>query len=366
MVCFVVPAFCHSDAGGTFGVANVFSPEDASFVSMTKSRNDKNSPKTKPFTHFSMKRSQFCTALLLTVGLAACTQSGKTDKTDGSKKLVIGATMLSMQNEFIVNVHDEMAKKAEAAGVELITVDAERSALKQVEQVESFIAQKVDAIILNPCEVEASSPAVAKALAAHIPIINVNSETSTKPTAFVGSDDVESARIAMNFIAEKLGGKGNVLMMHGYMGQAAQIKREQGAREVLNKYPGLKLVAHQTADWDRAKAMALMENWIQSYGSQINAVFAQNDEMGLGAVKALTDAGLKSKVIVVSIDAIPDALQAVKKGDLDATVFQNAEQQGAKAVDTAIRAATGKPFDSQTLIPFQLVTKANLGQFLKP
>ncbi|WP_460969463.1 sugar ABC transporter substrate-binding protein [Spirosoma migulaei] len=299
--------------------------------------------------------------------LTSCSQSSSSEKGQGgdSKKLVVGVSMLSMQNEFIVNVHDAMVKKAEADGVELITVDAERSALKQVEQIESFIAQKVDAIIMNPCEVEASSPAVTKALAAKIPIINVNSETSTKPSAFVGSDDVESARIAMKYIAEKLGGKGNVLMMHGYMGQAAQIKREQGAREILKQYPNLKLLAHQTGEWDRAKAMSLMENWIQSYGSQINAVFAQNDEMGLGAVKALTDAGLKDKVIVVSIDAIPDGLQAVKKGTLDATVFQNAEQQGSKAIETAVKAAKGQAYDKETLIPFQLVTKENLAKFLK-
>jgi inositol transport system substrate-binding protein len=309
----------------------------------------------------------FTATLSLTVLLTSCNQSASTEKTtdDGGKKLVVGATMLSMQNEFIVNVHDEMSKKAEKAGIEFITVDAERSALKQVEQVESFIAQKVDAIIMNPCEVEASSPAVAKALAAKIPIINVNSETSTKPSAFVGSDDVESARIAMKYIAEKLGGKGNVVVMHGYMGQAAQIKREQGAKEVLKQYPNIKLIANQTGEWDRAKAMALMENWIQSFGPQINAVFAHNDEMGLGAVKALTDAGMKDKVIVVSIDAIPDALQAVKKGALDATVFQNAEQQGSKAIETAIKAAKGQPFDKETLVPFQLVTKDNLSKFLK-
>jgi inositol transport system substrate-binding protein len=149
------------------------------------------------------------------------------------------------------------------------------------------------------------------------------------------------------------------------MGQAAQIKREQGAREVLTQYPGLKLLAHQTGEWDRAKAMSLMENWVQSYGSQINAVFAHNDEMGLGAVKALTDAGLKAKVIVVSIDAIPDALQAVKKGSLDATIFQNAEQQGSKAIETAIKAANNQDYDKQTLIPFQLVTKENVAKFLK-
>ncbi|GAB4056372.1 sugar ABC transporter substrate-binding protein [Spirosoma litoris] len=303
-------------------------------------------------------------SILLLTGCSQSSSSEKGQEGDG-KKLVVGVSMLSMQNEFIVNVHDAMVKKAEADGVELITVDAERSALKQVEQIESFIAQKVDAIIMNPCEVEASSPAVTKALAANIPIINVNSETSAKPSAFVGSDDAESARIAMKFIAEKLGGKGNVLMMHGYMGQAAQIKREQGARDVLKQYPNLKLLAHQTGEWDRAKAMSLMENWIQSYGAQINAVFAQNDEMGLGAVKALTDAGLKDKVIVVSIDAIPDALQAVKKGSLDATVFQNAEEQGSKAIETAVKAAKGQAYDKETLIPFQLVTKENLGKFLK-
>ncbi|MBN8820475.1 MULTISPECIES: sugar ABC transporter substrate-binding protein [unclassified Spirosoma] len=311
--------------------------------------------------------SSIVITLSLISTLVACNQSttSETSKNGDGKKLVIGATMLSMQNEFIVNVHDEMAKKAEADGIDLITVDAERSALKQVEQVESFIAQHVDAIIMNPCEVEASSPAVAKALAAKIPIINVNSETSTKPSAFVGSDDVESARIAMKFIAEKLGGKGTIVMMHGYMGQAAQIKREQGAREILKQYPNIKLIAHQTAEWDRAKAMSLMENWIQSYGSQINAVFAQNDEMGLGAAKALADAGLKDKVVVVSIDAIPDALQAVQKGTLDATVFQNAQQQGSKAIETAEKIIKGQPYEKETLIPFQLVTKANLSQFMK-
>lgn len=313
-------------------------------------------------------RFSAASGLLFALLLAGCNTSttGEKQAEGSAKKRVIGVSMLSMQNEFIVNVHDEMAKKAEAEGVDLITVDAERSALKQVEQIESFIAQQVDAIIMNPCEVEASSPAVTKALAANIPIINVNSETSAKPSAFVGSDDVESARIALKFIAEKLNGKGNVLMMQGYMGQAAQLKREQGAREMLKQYPGLKLLSSQTAEWDRAKGMSLMENWIQSFGSQINAVFAHNDEMGMGAVKALTDAGLKDKVIVVSIDAIPDALQAVKKGTLDATIFQNAQQQGSKAIEVAIKAANKQPYDKETLIPFQLVTKANVDQFIKP
>jgi inositol transport system substrate-binding protein len=310
-----------------------------------------------------MKRNAIFATLIAAALLTGCNQSS--DKESGSDKLVIGATMLSMQNEFIVNVSDAMEAKAKEMGVELITVDAERSALKQVEQVESFISQGVDAIIMNPCEVEASSPAVKLALDAKIPIINVNSETSAKPTAFVGSDDAESARIAMKYIVEKLGGKGNVLMMHGFMGQAAQIRRDSGAKEILKANPGLKLLAEQTGEWDRAKGMSLAENWIQSYGDKINAIFAQNDEMGMGAVKALEAAGLKGKVLVVSVDAIPDALQAVKKGTLDATVFQNAKEQGGKAIETAVKAAKKEAFDKEVLIPFQLVTKENVGTFLK-
>jgi inositol transport system substrate-binding protein len=310
-----------------------------------------------------MKRNAIFATLIAAALLTGCNQSS--DKESGSDKLVIGATMLSMQNEFIVNVSDAMEAKAKKMGVELITVDAERSALKQVEQVESFISQGVDAIIMNPCEVEASSPAVKLALDAKIPIINVNSETSAKPTAFVGSDDAESARIAMKYIVEKLGGKGNVLMMHGFMGQAAQIRRDSGAKEILKANPGLKLLAEQTGEWDRAKGMSLAENWIQSYGDKINAIFAQNDEMGMGAVKALEAAGLKGKVLVVSVDAIPDALQAVKKGTLDATVFQNAKEQGGKAIETAVKAAKKEAFDKEVLIPFQLVTKENVGTFLK-
>lgn len=294
----------------------------------------------------------------------SCTKSNKAEN-GSDKKIKVGVTMLSMQNEFIVNISDEMSKKAEELGVELISVDAEHQPLKQIEQVESFIAQKVDVIIMNPCEVEASSPAITKALVAKIPIINVNSATSTQPTAFVGSNDVESGRIAMKFIAEKLGGKGNIVMIHGLMGQAAQIQREQGAKEILNEYPNLKLISHQTGEWDRAKSMDLMQNWIQSYGTKINAVFAQNDEMGLGALKALQDAGLKDNVIVVSIDAIADALQAVKKGTLDATVFQNAKKQGAGAIETAVKIAKGQPYEKELMIPFQLVTKENIGEFLK-
>ena len=143
-------------------------------------------------------------------------------------------------------LNEAMEAKAGELGVKLVVNDAQRSAERQIQQVEGFIAQQVDVIILNPCEVDASSPAVDKALAAGIPIINVNSATQSTPTAFVGSHDEESARIAMEYIAKRLNGQGNVVMMQGFMGQAAQLKRDQGAREVLAKNPGLNLLACQT------------------------------------------------------------------------------------------------------------------------
>jgi inositol transport system substrate-binding protein len=302
----------------------------------------------------------------MAIGLALIPYGcGRPPSRTGGKPVVIGVSLLNLSSEFIVMLNRSMEAKARELGVQLIVSDAERDPVKQVRQVETFIAQKVDAIILNPCEVEASAPAVDKALAAGIPIVNVNSETRSAPTAFVGSRDEESARIAMDYIARRLKGRGNVVMMHGFMGQAAQIKRDRGAREVLAKSPGLKLLAAQTADWDRAKAMTLMENWIQSYGPALNAVFAQNDEMAMGALLALEQAKMKGKVIVVGVDSIADALQAVRDGRLDATVFQDANGQGGIAVETAVKIVRKQPYEKQVYIPFQLVTKENVGQFLK-
>lgn len=286
-------------------------------------------------------------------------------KSADDQRPVIGVSLLNLANEFIVKIEGALKDEAEKQGVKLIINDAQRDAGRQIQQTENFIAQGVSAIILNPCELEASSPAVEKARAAKVPVVNVNSETSAEPDAFIGSRDEESARLAMEFIAGKLNGKGGVLMMHGFMGQAAQIKRDAGAREVLAKNPGLELLAAQTAEWDRAKAVTLMENWLQSHGDRIDAVFAQNDEMAMGALLAIERAGRKKDIIVVGVDAIADALQAVKDGRLDATVFQDGEGQARAALKAALALSRGETVEKQTFIPFQLVTPQNAGDFMR-
>lgn len=278
--------------------------------------------------------------------------------------IVIGVSLLNMANEFIVNIKEAMETRAQELGVKLIINDAQLSPDKQIQQIESFIARRVDAIILNPCEVEASSPAVDKAIQAQIPIVNVNSETRSIPTAFVGSRDEESAEIAIGFLAERLNSKGNIVMIGGNPGQAAEIKRGQGAKSTLAKLPDMRLIAEQTANWSREEGMALMENWLQAYKGQIDAVFAQNDEMGMGALKALEAAGLKDQIPLVSVDAIADALQAVKDGRLDATVFQNAKGQGSRAVETALKIIKGEAYEKEVFIPFELVTADNVDEYL--
>ena len=305
-------------------------------------------------------QSGMVVGLAALVLLVACQRGAETEgrAPEGAQQpITVGVSLLNLSSEFIVMLEQAMETRAQELGVRLRVSDAQRSAERQVQQVESLVAQKVDVVLLNPCEVEASSPAVDRARAAGIPIVNVNSETRSAPDAFVGSRDEESARLAMEYIAARLGGRGNVAMMQGYLGQAAQLKRDAGAREVLEKHPGLKLVAVQTAEWDRARAVSLMENWVQAHGTNLQAVFAQNDEMALGALVALEQAKLKDRVIVVGVDGIADALQAVRSGRLDATVQQDALGQGRAAVEVAVKLARREPVAKETHLPFKLVTR---------
>ncbi|MBP1996089.1 sugar ABC transporter substrate-binding protein [Paenibacillus eucommiae] len=299
----------------------------------------------------------------LIIALAACGSKTETGA-DGEKQKVIGVTMNNLSTEFTATLAKGIEEAAKAKNVKVIVNDGEGNPNKQIQQVETFIAQKVDAIIIQPLETEASSPAIEKAKKAGIPILNVNSITTAEPDAFVGSRDEESAELAIDYIAKMTGDKGNIVMMHGRPGQSAEIKRTTGAMDQLKKYPDMKLIAEQTAEWDRNKALNLMQNWLQAHKGQISAVFAQNDEMGMGALKAIEDAGLKKDIIVVSVDAISDALQSVKDGKLDATVFQNAKGQGAGAIDTALKIIAKESVEKEVFIPFELVTKENVDQYV--
>jgi inositol transport system substrate-binding protein len=280
-----------------------------------------------------------------------------------AKDVKIGVSFQNMQNEFIIYMSDALRAKAKTLGVALVESDGQGKAENQVSAVENFIAQKVDAIVLNPYDKEGCAPAVEKAVAANIPIVVVNAQVVNldKANAYVGSDDIDAGKIEMQHIADLIKGKGNVAIIHGPNGNSAEVQRTQGNMEILKKYPEIKVVFEQTANWDRAQALSLMENWLQT-GKQIDAVVAQNDEMALGASRAIQAA--KKNIPVIGIDAIPDALKGVKDGKLVATVFQDARGQGAGAIEVAAKLARGESVPKTTFIPFQLVTKDNLAQFM--
>lgn len=279
--------------------------------------------------------------------------------------IVIGFSHITLSNEFMVTLQQGIEDKCKELGIELVAVNPDMDAEKQTQEIESFISQGVDAIIMDPVDSDASAPCIQKAKDAGIPIVCVNSVTNAEPDAFVGSNDEEAAEIAINYIAERLGKKGNILMIHGNPGQSAEVKRSDGAYNTLKNYPELVLKAEDTAKWSREEAMQLTENWIQAYGDEINAIFSQNDEMVMGSLKALEDAGIKEDVVLIGVDAIADALQAVKDGRLDATVFQDAYGQGVGAVEAAVKLANGETVESEGFIPFQLVTAENVNDYLK-
>ncbi len=292
------------------------------------------------------------------------TEAGSGGSAEKKDKLKIGATVYYM-TEFITLATEGLKKEAEEQNVELTVLDANNDVAKQISQIENLISQKVDAIIVAAVDSDALAPAVQKAKEAGIPLIGLNMIiNSPDVTAYSGPNDVEAGELEMQYVADKLSGKGNIVILEGPIGTSAQLQRREGIHNVLDKNPEIKVLAEQTANWSRAEALTLMENWLQSFDGQIDAVVAQNDEMALGAIQALESKGLKDKIPVVGVDAIKDACESIKNGVQDATVFQDAEKEARQSVQLAIKAIKGEPIEKDNLIKMELVTKENVDKYL--
>jgi inositol transport system substrate-binding protein len=303
--------------------------------------------------------------ILLTVASAGCNQKQDQTTAQAKPRITIGVSYQNLQNEFVINIQEAIRAQAKKLDVDIVEADAQGNAENQISETEDFIARGVDVIILNPYDKEGSAHAVDLAVQAHKPIVVVNAIVSNldKADAYVGSEDTEAGRIAAQRIMDVLHGKGSIAVIHGPNGHSAEVQRSEGIRQVLAKYPGSSIVLEQTANWDRIQALNLMENWLAT-GRKIDAVIAQNDEMALGAYKAIETAGKQKAIVVIGIDAIPDALKAVADGKLIGTVFQDAKGQGSLAVDLAVQLAQGQKVKHDNYLPFQLVTTENLANFL--
>jgi len=285
----------------------------------------------------------------------------------------IGVSMDKFDDNFLTVLRNGMSEYAKTqSGVSLQIEDAKDDVSKQLSQVQNFIANGVNAIIVNPVDTSATAAITKAAAEAGVPLVYVNRQPIDidklgPKAAFVASNEVESGTLETQQICKLLDGKGNVLVMQGQLSNQAAVQRTADIHDVISKAPcdGIKIVAEQTANWDRTQAQNLMTNWL-SKGLKFDAVIANNDEMAIGAIQALKAAGVDTKkAIVGGVDATQDALASMKAGDLKVTVFQDAAGQGKGAVDTALALAAGKTVDRKVYIPFQLVTPDIMDKFAK-
>jgi inositol transport system substrate-binding protein len=279
----------------------------------------------------------------------------------------IGVTMDKFDDNFLTSVRNAIAAEAKAKNIDLQVEDANDDTGKQISQIQNFIAQKVDAIIVNPVDTSATPKMTQLATAAKIPLVYVNRKPEDKDmpanVAFVGSNEKVSGTLEGEELAKCLKGKGNIVIMEGQLSNNAALDRTADIEEVMKKYPDVKIIEKQTAEWDRNKALDLMNNWITS-GQKINGIASNNDEMAIGAILALKQAGVDPKSICIGgIDATADGLAEVANGNLYVTVFQNAKGQGTGAVDTALKLIKGEKVPSFVDVPFEKVTKDNYKQY---
>lgn len=309
------------------------------------------------------------TAAAATEKPVVANQAADAAKADAStSKVKIGATLKDISDQFVKNIGDAMQGHAKELSdkMDFDMQDAQGDVSKQIDQVEAFITKKYGAIIMIAQDAEGSGAAVEKAAAAGVPLIECNTLTkSDKYTSYVGSDDVNAGKMQAGFLKDLLPKDAQVVYLMGPIGQSPQIYRKEGIQKNLfDVRKDIKVVDEQTAEWKRDKAMALTENWLTKYGTKINAVICQNDDMAMGALSAVQAKGLLDKITVVGVDAIPDALQAVKDGKLACTVFQNSKAQATGSVDAALKAAKGEKIDKMIDIPFELVTKDNVDKYM--
>ncbi|PSJ45636.1 rhizopine-binding protein [Zobellella endophytica] len=279
-----------------------------------------------------------------------------------AEELKLGVSVAYFNHNYLTLVRQAMQQQIqEMDGVSAHFEDAKGDVAQQVQHIENFVDQGVDAIITIPVDTQAVQPLVKRAQEAGIPLVFVvNKPESELPanTAFVGSDSRLAGLMQMEYIAEKMGGEGNIVILLGVLSNEATRERTKGVEEVVAKYPGIRILDKQTGNFYRNEGVDITSNWLLS-GLDIDAVVSNNDEMAIGAIMALQQSG-KKDVIVGGIDATPDALAFMDKGLLDVTVFQDAAGQGRESVTTAVKLARGESVEQSIMIPYQLITPENV------
>jgi ABC-type sugar transport system substrate-binding protein len=288
-----------------------------------------------------------------------------------SGKTVIAACMQGNQSGFVRYMVSGMYEyqKAHASDIELKVVFADDDPAKQQSQVEQFVSEGVNAIILNPVDKVQSAAAVDFAASRKVPIITINTiSDSRNVTAHVGSDDIEAGTLQMERLFKVAPSNPRVAYINAVIGHSAQVLREQAYKQVLGKHPEAKLVVQNTADWSGEKALILVENWIQTYRSGadpgIDMIAVHADCILVGAITAVENAGLAGKILLGGMDCDMPVMEKIKSGVVDNSIWQDGLGQGEWALRLAIDAAQGKSI-SNHIIPYEVCTKENVDGYIR-
>ncbi|MGV9852426.1 ABC transporter permease/substrate-binding protein [Streptomyces sp. NPDC003442] len=272
----------------------------------------------------------------------------------GGADTKVGLSVSTLNNPFFVQLKAGAQEEAKRAGISLTVTDAQNDASQQANQIQNFTSQNMKSIIINPVDSDAAGPSVRAADKAGIPVLAADRGVNkAKIATLVASDNITGGKLAAKTLAERLGKKGTILVLQGTPGTSASRERGKGFAEGLKAYPDIKVVGKQSADFDRAKGLDVTTNLLQGHPG-IDGIFAENDEMALGAVKALGSKAGKS-VAVVGFDGTPDGLKAVENGTLAATVAQQPKELGRMVVENAVRAAKGQKIDGTVKVPVKVV-----------
>ncbi|MFN3007152.1 sugar ABC transporter xylitol/D-threitol-binding protein ThpA [Mycolicibacterium wolinskyi] len=295
-------------------------------------------------------------ATVLGFGMTAC---GAGDPQANSDTTRIGVSVYDMSS-FITAGKEGMEAYAKDNNIELVWNSANLDVSTQANQVDSMINQGVDAIIVVPVQADSLGPQVASAKAKGIPLVPVNAALNSPDVAGnVQPDDVAAGAQEMQMMADRLGGKGNIVILQGPLGQSGELDRSKGIEQTLAKYPDIKVLAKDTANWKRDEAVNKMKNWISGFGPQIDGVVAQNDDMGLGALQALKESG-RTGVPIVGIDGIEDGLNAVKSGEFIGTSLQNGTVELSAGLAVANALAKGEEVNTEPVYIMPAITKDNV------
>ena len=270
-------------------------------------------------------------------------------------KDTLAMVVSTLNNPFFVTMKEGAEQKANELGYNLIVLDSQNDPAKELANVEDLTVRGVKVLLINPTDSAAVANAVAMANRSNLPVITLDRGAEKgKVVSHIASDNVAGGKMAGDFIAEKLGKQAKVIELEGIAGTSAARERGAGFKQAIEAHQ-LQLLAAQPADFDRTKGLNVMENLLAAQ-PQVQAVFAQNDEMALGALRALQAAG-KENVLVVGFDGTEDGIKAVQRGKLAATIAQQPDQIGSIGVETADKVLKGQPVEANIPVPLKVVTK---------